>query len=169
MLRETTRHTYFLLASLINTSKTSLQRMLKQARRCLKMNTFLHLGFDHISRHEVIERNRTLPNSIFGNEERTKAILIIDGSLFIQKSSNFLFQRLSYCLHKYSNLIKPFMIVCADGYIIEVTGPYGARTSDSDIVKLLLDNHDGPMEEAPMRWFLHPNDVFVLDRGFRDC
>ncbi|XP_047040251.1 uncharacterized protein LOC124644764 [Helicoverpa zea] len=61
------------------------------------------------------------------------------------------------------------MIVCADGYIIEVTGPYGARTSDSDIVKLILDNHDGPMEEAPMRWFLHPNDVFVLDRGFRDC
>ncbi|PZC71386.1 hypothetical protein B5X24_HaOG213511 [Helicoverpa armigera] len=48
------------------------------------MNEYLprHLGFDHISRHEVIERNRTLPNYIFGNEKRTNECDIKEESEF---------------------------------------------------------------------------------------
>lgn len=80
----------------------------------------------------------------------------------------FIFQRLSYCLHKFRNLMKPFLVVCGDGYIIEVTGPYAATTSDATIMKCILNNHSGPPEEAPILWLLEEGDVFVLNRGFRD-
>lgn len=162
---------YRRLETVFGISKSAICLKMKQARECLK-NDYVprHLGFDHITRNEVIARNRIIPNHIFGTEDHTKAIVIMDGTyLYIQKSSNFLFQRLSYSLHKYSNLVKPFMLVCADGYIIEVTGPYNARTSDATILKQILDNHSEPMEEAPIRWFFEPDDVMVLDRGFRDA
>ncbi|CAH2109131.1 unnamed protein product [Euphydryas editha] len=158
------------LSTVFNKSRQTIDRKINFTRRYL-FNDFvpLHLGFDHITRSEVIERNRVLPNHIFGIGETPKAILICDGLyIFIQKSSNFLFQRNSYSLHKYQNLIKPFMIVCGDGYIIDVTGPYDATTSDASIMQQILQNHDGPMEEAPINYFLEEGDVFILDRGFRD-
>lgn len=98
------------LSTVFNRSRQSIDRKIQFAKRCL-FNDFvpLHLGLDHITRSEVIERNRVLPNHIFGSGGTPKAILICDGTyIFIQKSSNFLFQRNSYSLHKYQNLIKPF-------------------------------------------------------------
>lgn len=158
------------LMSVFGLPRSTIQLKIKQARDCLE-NEFLplHLGFDHITRDEVIARNRILPNNIFGTQDHTRAIIILDGTyLFVQKSSNFLFQCESYSLHKYDNLIKPFMIVCGDGYILEVTGPYNARTSDAEILRQVLDNHTDHMEDAPIRWFLETDDVMVVDRGFRD-
>lgn len=100
---------------------------------------------------------------LFGNEENTKAIIICDGTYaYIQKSSNFLFKRLSYSLHKFQNLLKPFS-VCTDGYIVEVLGPYAATTSDATIMSRIINN-----EESPFNWFFLENDVMILDRGFRD-
>uniref|UniRef100_A0A2H1VNI0 SFRICE_040660 n=1 Tax=Spodoptera frugiperda TaxID=7108 RepID=A0A2H1VNI0_SPOFR len=86
-----------------------------------------HLGLDHISRNEVVAKNLSVPNGLFGNPDaplqERKAILVIDGTyVYTQKSSNFLFQRKTYSLHKYTNLLKPFLIVCCDGYILDVTG-----------------------------------------------
>ncbi|KOB63478.1 Vacuolar protein sorting-associated protein 13C [Operophtera brumata] len=159
------------LASIFGMPRQTLQLKIQQTRHCLE-NDFLprHLGFDHITRDEIIARNRILPNNIFGTPDQTRAIIILDGTyLFVQKSSNFLFLTMSYSLHKYTNLIKPFMIVCGDGYIVEVTGPYNTRTSDAKILRQILDNHTDDMEEAPIRWFLETDDVMVLDRGFRDA
>lgn len=50
-----------------------------------------------------------------------------------------------------------------------MTGPYNARTTDATILKQILDNHSEPMEDAPIRSFFEPDDVMVLDRGFRDA
>lgn len=54
---------------------------MKKVRDCLQ-NEFVpqHLGFDHITRNEVIERNLTIPKRLFFNEENTKAIIICDGT-----------------------------------------------------------------------------------------
>lgn len=121
---------------------------------------------DHITRNQIIDRNRRLPSYIYGNHESPKAILIVDGSyIFIQKSSNFLFQRNSYSLLKFQNLIKPFMLVCGDGYIVDVIGPYAAKTSDATIIQQILENHEGPLEEAPINYLLEAGDIFILDRG----
>lgn len=82
---------------------------------------------------------------------------------YIQKSSNFLFQRLSYSLLKFQNLFKPFLIVCTDRYIVKVLGPYAATTSDATIMSRIINN-----EESTFNWFFQENDVMILDRGFRD-
>lgn len=158
------------IASLFNISEVTIGRKIRKVRRCLTTDFVpAHLGLDHITRDEVVERNRVLPNVLFGNEESPKAILICDGTyIYIEKSSNFLFQRLTYSLHKYRNLVKPFLIVCADGYILDVLGPYSARTTDADIMKMVLQNHNEPIENGAFNYFLHRGDVFILDRGFRD-
>ena len=59
------------------------------------------------------------------------------------------------------------MIVCADGYILEVIGPYSARTTDADIMKMLLGTHDEPFADGAFHYFFHQGDAFILDRGFR--
>jgi hypothetical protein len=44
----------------------------------------------------------------------------------LQKSSNNDFQYQSYSMHKYYNLIKPFIICCANGYFIDCCVPFDA-------------------------------------------
>ncbi|XP_047036447.1 uncharacterized protein LOC124642178 [Helicoverpa zea] len=72
-------------------------------------------------------------------------------------------KRQSYSLHKFCNLLKPFLIVSSDGYIIDVFGPYAATKTDAQIMLDIMGT-----EEHPMHVFLQQNDAFILDRGFRD-
>lgn len=74
-----------------------------------------------------------------------------------------MFQKDTYSLHKYRNLVKPFLIVSCDGYIVDCFGPYKATTSDADIMTSLFSN-----ENSPLRLYLQENDIFILNRGFRD-
>ncbi|KAJ8720634.1 hypothetical protein PYW08_006099 [Mythimna loreyi] len=128
------------LATILRTSESSFARMLKTGRITLMQDFVpLHLGFDHLSREDVARRNLTVPDNLFGNPDsppnERKAITICDGTyIYIQKSSNYFFQRKSYSNHKYRNLLKPFLFVCCDGHIIEVSGPHAATTSDSQFV-----------------------------------
>lgn len=106
-----------------------------------------HLGFDHLSREDVARRNLTVPDNLFGNPDslrsERKAITICDGTyIYIQKSSNYFFQRKSYSNHKYRNLLKPFLFVCCDGHIIEVSGPRAATTSDPQVLNNVIDNEE---------------------------
>ena len=153
------------LATLFNMSRRTLERKLALARIHLVSDfVSIHLGMDNISRQNMLQKNLFLPKMIYGNEENTKAIVICDGTyVYIEKSSNFLFQRLTYSHHKFQNLLKPFLMVCSDGYIIDVLGPYAATTSDASIMTSLCANEDNPFH-----WMFHQNDVFILDRGFRD-
>jgi hypothetical protein len=49
----------------------------------------------------------------------------------------------SYSLQKSTNLIKPFIFCCADGYLIDCYGPFTAKNNDADILKYILatDEH----------------------------
>lgn len=53
------------------------------------------------------------------------------------------------------------MVAC-DGHIIDAFGP--ATQSDADIIKNLFEN-----ENSPLRSYFRCNDIFILDRGFRDA
>lgn len=152
-------------------SESSVNRKVHQVRRHLLTDFVpMHIGLDHITREEVINRNRIIPNYIFGNEDSPHALLICDGTyIYIEKSSNFFYQRCTYSLHKYRNLIKPFLIVCADGHIVDITGPYAATTSDADILALVMENHGEPIEDGAFHYLFEENDVLILDRGFRDA
>lgn len=152
------------LATKFRMSRRTLERKIRLARECLTQDFVPHfLGLDHITREEAVARNLSIPSHIFGGDQNT-IILVIDGTyLYVQKSANFLFQRITYSLHKFRNLVKPFLIVCTDGYILDVLGPYAATTSDATIMRTIMED-----EDSPWHWFLRTNDVLILDRGFRD-
>lgn len=60
-------------------------------------------------------------------------------------------------------MVKPFLIVCCDGYIIEALGPYAAMKNDASVMKDILN--EGAFPEPLFK----ENDIFILDHGFRDC
>lgn len=150
------------LSTFFGMSRQNLERLMKIARECLD-SEFVprHIGFDQITREQIIEKNLEVPTALFANSG--EAILICDGTyMFTQKSSNFSFQKETYSLQKHRNLIKPFLLVACDGTIIDICGPYHANKSDSVILNSML----GP--GGILNWMLEPGDIFILDRGFRD-
>lgn len=162
------------LSSIFKTSEATFSRWVKKGRECLMQDFVpLHLGYGHMNHQEAAQRNLTVPENLFGNPgspiNERKAIVICDGTyIYIQKSTNFFFQRESYSNHKYRNLVKPFLIVCCDGHIIDVSGPHPARYSDAQIMNDILNN-ETDHGDGVFNWFFQNGDVFILDRGFRDA
>ncbi|XP_060810061.1 uncharacterized protein LOC132904163 [Amyelois transitella] len=152
------------LSSFFGVSRSTLIAILKKVRQSLTTHFVPnHIGTNHLTHSEIVDRNLRIPNALFGNENRP-AIAIFDGTyIYVQKSSNYLYQKKTYSLHKYDNLVKPFMIVSCDGHIIDVLGPFAATQTDAEIMKHLFEE-----EDSPYRQLFHAGDVFILDRGFRD-
>lgn len=123
-----------------------------------------NLGFQHISREEIIQKHtRPLAESLFGGSG-TQALLVLDGTyIFIQKSKNFAFQRNSFSFHKGRPLVKPMVIVSTSGYYLSVLGPYLAKSNDAAILNHIMKTN----KEDVLNW-VEENDVFIVDRGFRD-
>lgn len=94
-----------------------------------------------------------------------KLITILDGTyIYIQKSTNFKFQRETYSMHKHRNLLKMFVFVTTDGWILDVTGPHPANISDADLMESLITSH------PHFRTVFTPEaTVLIVDRGFRNC
>ncbi|XP_047543285.1 uncharacterized protein LOC125075621 [Vanessa atalanta] len=155
------------ISALFNIPKRTLDGYVSEARH-LMYDYFVprHLGLNHMNRQEIVDRTLLIPQGLFGNHNGVnKPVIIIDGTYcFIEKSSNYLYQKRTYSLHKYNNLVKPFMIVCADGHIVDVMGPYPATTSDAEII-----NHEFRDPNSILRQYFQAGDAFVLDRGFRDA
>ena len=108
----------------------------------------------------MLHHQNTVTTRLHSTTENT-VILVFDGTyIFIEKSSNFHFQKLSYSGHKKKNLIKPFMVVYPDRYIADVWGPYPGNKSDATI---MIEGLNAGKVTA-----LKPGDIFLLDRRFRD-
>lgn len=153
------------LATLLKVSRRTLEKWLHEVRELLT-EYFVprHLGLNHLNRQQIVERNLAIPNTLFGSFEGVdRPIAIFDGTYcYVEKSSNYLYQKKTYSMHKYRNLLKPFLIVCTDGHIIDVLGPYPATTSDADIMRNEFVNG------RPLQEYFCQGDAFILDRGFRD-
>lgn len=154
-----------MLSTLLNVSKSSIRRAISVVRRTL-METFVpnNVGFQHISREDVINKHtRPLAESLFGGTG-TQAILVLDGTyIYIQKSMNFAFQRKSYSMHKGRPLVKPMIIVTTSGYYLSVLGPYVAKNNDAVILSHIMKTN----KEDVLKW-IEERDVFVVDSGSRD-
>lgn len=154
------------LSTLFNVSKSSIQRCISSVRSALA-GRFVqeNLGFQHITRAEIIQHHtRQLAQTLFETSPGNQAILVMDGTyIYINKSGNFQFQRQSYSLHKGRPLVKPLIIVSTTGYYLSVMGPYLARNNDASILKHVIKSNI----EDICNW-LEKDDIFVVDRGFRD-
>ena len=87
--------------------------------------------------------------------------------IFASKGSgNDLLQHRTYSLHKGRALIKPMMFVSTDGYIISAIGPHFVDTQNNDasITKQIFLTNSENIND-----WLQPNDLLIVDRGFRYC
>ncbi|WAR05886.1 hypothetical protein MAR_021255 [Mya arenaria] len=159
-----------ILSIIFGISKSSVRRAIATTRQTLKENFLpLNLGFNHISRQKVINQHtRQLARSLFVDEagDSSRLILVLDGTyIYIQKSQNHHFQRRSYNMHKGRPLVKPMVIVTTSGHYMSVLGPYLSDEKNND-AKIL--NHIINTNVEDIKSYVHPGDIFVVDRGFRD-
>lgn len=93
----------------------------------------------------------------------TSLLYILLYTSTFDKSANYEFQKLTYSGQKNRNFLRPMVCVTTNGYIIDVFGPFEAVRNDAKCMKAILDNDPSVPE------LLQPGDVFIFDRGFRDC
>lgn len=156
-----------ILSTLFNISKSGIRRSIKSIRSALIEGTFVseNLGFQHVTREQIIHQHtRPLAQTLFGDTTRPQVILVLDGTyIYINKSANFKFQRQSFSFHKGRPLVKPMVIVSTTGYFISIIGPYFAKDNDASIL-----NHIMKSNIEDIRSWIQDDDVFIVDRGFRD-
>jgi len=167
LIKLRTGMSHSILSSLFGIQRRTIGKSIHSARKAL-MEDFVpnHLGLNHITRDDFIRlHTRDMAKNLFA-EGKDVAILVADGTyMYIEKSSNYSFQRRSFSMHKGRPLVKPMMIVSTTGYILDVFGPYFAdgKNNDANILNSLMKKRGSLLLE-----WLWPEDVMVVDRGFRD-
>ncbi|CAC5408154.1 unnamed protein product [Mytilus coruscus] len=157
-----------ILGTVFGLKTSQVQRIIHAARRTL-METFIPhtLGFQHVSPGDFVTNHTTpVAKQLFTTDPR-RAVIVLDGTyIYIQKSSDYHFQRMSYSMHKHRPLVKPLIIVGTDGYILSILGPYFAdgHNNDASITKHAITNN----LENITAW-LQDDDICIVDRGFRDA
>lgn len=104
---------------LLGLEEAQIQRYITSVQNAL-MNDFvpLHLGFEHISHNEFCRNHTTETASKLFGTNISDSIIFLDGIyLYIQKNTDYSFQRRSYS--KNWPLLKPMMIVGIDGYTFD--------------------------------------------------
>lgn len=146
-----------------NISYETQKKYLTLARKSLMLDFApLHLGLSssRITRAKLIENSTEMANILFN--PTNQVILIADASyIYYEKSSNYEIQRDTYNDQKKRNFVKPMVLTTPNGYYIDIFGPYRATTNDATILRHIFETF-GPFLQ------LNCNDIFILDRGFRD-
>jgi hypothetical protein len=150
------------ISTLVNLSRPTTEHLMEKARHFLADEWVpRHLGIPRITRDFLRAHMTTVATGLFCAQDVDKCAVVMDGTyIYIQKSSNYRFQRRCYSGHKHRPLLKPFVIVAPDGHIIDIIGPYEANINDATISKQ-IGSH--------LRSFLGEGDVVLVDRGFRDA
>ena len=119
-----------------------------------------YLGANSKNRDFFVKQNTKMVKKLY-NLKQNDLVLVADGTYCrIEKSCNHQFQYDSYSSQKFQNLVKPFFITTANGYIVDCYGPFMGRHNDSFIFKYILEN------DAALRLLMTPNETLVLvDRG----
>ncbi len=77
-------------------------------------------------------------------------VIIADGTYCaMEKSANNDFQYKTYSGQKKDSLFKPFILCCADGYIVDCYGPFAANENDALILDYVLKCLKMP-QQVPM-------------------
>ena len=143
-----------------NASQRCMSRYLNQIRFAIHKDFVpLFLGAEK-NRDFYLRYNSIMTQSLFDLEDDV-LVLIADGtSCRIQKSNNNNFQYKTYSGQKKDSLFKPFIICCADGYILDCYGPFPANDNDSKILNYIIETDDD------LKKILLPNKtLFLIDRG----
>lgn len=165
LMRLKTGQSYEYIAKCFDVSRGTATNNIHKARIALT-ESFVpnYLGFENLSRDLLLQNCTVLSKMLHCNNNPEVLITVFDGTyIFIDKSANYDFQKDSYNGQKKRNFVRPMMCVTTNGYIIDVLGPFKASTNDATCMKAILEKN------AAVKRTMKPGDVFLLDRGFRDC
>ena len=143
---------------------TTLSTKMESIRAELEINFVpRNLGYRAITREQAREHLTPQSRAFFSLQNESSLQSIWDGTyIFIQKSTNNEFQRVTYSGQKKAPLYKPMMGVLPDGYILDIIPKFPATSNDAKILR------DLNSESSGFQNFFQPGDCFILDRGFRD-
>ena len=108
-----------ILSTLFGIKKQSCSKAIHADRSALTTDFVpKYLGFGHITHKDIIESHTsTFAKVLFGGDKEDTTVCVADGNcIYIEKSSNYSFQRRSFTVHKGRPLVKPMMLVASDGY-----------------------------------------------------
>lgn len=124
------------------------------------------MGFGHLSRDTIVNDHTTdSAKQFFSDPISDTVIIVMDGTyVFIQKSSAYRFQRLSYSMHKNRPLVKPCVLTSTDCYIVNVMGRNlsNGKNNDASIIKHIITSNSGNITE-----FLKDAFPFLNELGFK--
>ncbi len=127
-----------------------------------KYFTPLNLGFQSISKEDVIANHNRTSAQIALTIPEGKVIAIADGTyLYVDKPVGHSEQRLAFNAQKMCNFYRMMMIVACSGHILDCIGPFPATWNDSRALEWVMEN-TGFLD------FLGDGTV-ILDRGFKSC
>lgn len=127
------------IAKHFKVSAVTIVRMMEAARQAMQKD-FTPLFLRHRTREEMVQNKTEICQKLYTSEHPEAIVLICDGTyIFINKSADLIFQRLTYSAQKKRNFVKIMVIVAADGYIENVYGFYEAKTNDGKILKSILN------------------------------
>lgn len=144
----------------------TVQRRCDVVREILKKSIVpANVNFE-MPRNELLEHKSKTSSILFDDTNPDSAHVILDGTyIYLEKSTNYRFQKVSYNAHKMRNYLKIMMGVLTDGKIAFVLGPFKAIENDAVITEKIFSATNA----APAIKSFTQNDVFIVDRGFRDC
>ena len=125
-----------------NTSQQQISHYLSQIRTAMNQDV-VHLFLGAKREKKFFLKHNTESVKILHNFDDDQLAVICDGTYTkLEKSANNEFQYLSYSIQKTHNLLKPFIICCADGYFIDCYGPFQANMNDATIFRKILDTDE---------------------------
>jgi hypothetical protein len=143
------------------TSQQQISHYLCQIRIAINKDFVpFHLGSSK-GREFFIQHNNESTNELLQLKSTDLAVFVDGTYTRLEKSSNNQFQYNCWSQQKMDLLMKPFLITCADGYIIDCYGPFQANANDAKILQHILEN------DAKLLTILKPNETYVImDRGY---
>lgn len=164
LMKLRTGYTYQDIAFHFGVSKCTVLRRCNLVRSYLTKNIVPRYVNLELDRAELLNQKSATSRILFNYNDSDNAHIILDGTyIYLEKSSNHRFQKDSYNSHKKRNYLKIMMGVLTNGRILFTLGPFKATENDASITDKIF-NASTPSIKAFMT-----GDIFILDRGFRDC
>lgn len=159
-----TGHTYTQMGLRYKMSRVSIGQLVKRGRNIL-FQSFVpnHLGYRKCTRQWLKDHTTDFARMLYCDKNPEKIVVICDGTyIYTCGSINYAHQKCIYSGQKKRHLFKIMKFVAVDGTIIDVFGPFPAKTNDAVILKIIF-------EQSSIKNIFNAADVILVDRGFRDA
>lgn len=164
LLKLRTARSYKEVGSFLKMTRQTVTRRIQEARESLKNDIVPNYLKVNRSREELASHKTVLIHAFFDEGVDGAIHLILDGTyVYIEKSKAHVHQKNTYNSHKKRNYVKIMVGTTPDGLIVFTDGPFMAKDNDATITNTLLSEANSKLNK------LQPQDVVIVDRGFRDC